>query len=246
MKTSEAVVELPAKATFDVVRVREEIRLGQRVDAWALDAEVNGKWQEVLRGLTIGAQAMLVLPKPVTTSRVRLRITESAASPCISELSLFKLPAGLDLKKSAVPAQSSEGVSKAKWKIVAAPAGTNAQAAIDGKADTFWHTHASRGELPPPQSFTVDMGETRKIRAFTYLPRQDGTLGGMTDRFKFEISTDGKKWKKVAEGEFGNLRANPIEQTISFPPENARFFRFTGTRALEKNHVSAAEIGVLE
>lgn len=246
VKTSAAIVELPARATFDVVRVREEIRLGQRVDAWALDAEENGEWREVLRGQTIGAQAMLVLPKPVTASRVRLRVTESAASPCISELSLFKLPAGLDLKKSAAPEPLAEGVSKAKWKIVSAPAGTNAKAAIDGNPNTFWHTHPRGGELPPPQSFAVDMGETRKIRAFTYLPRQDGTFHGMTDRFKFEVSADGKKWKTVAEGEFGNLRANPISQTIAFPPENARFFRFTGTRALERNHVSAAEIGVLE
>ena len=248
--TAAAVVELPSKATFDVVRVREEIRLGQRVDAWALDAEVDGdggkkEWKEVVSGMTIGVQTMLVLPEPVTTKRVRLRITEAAASPCIAELSLFKLPEGLNLKKATNEPLFTQGVPKTKWKIVAEPKGTNAKAAIDGNADTFWHTHPWQ-ELRPPQSFTVDMGETLKLRAFTYLPRQDGTNNGMTDRYKFEISTDGKKWKKVAEGEFGNLRANPIEQTVAFPPQNARYFRFTGTHALEKNHVSAAEIGVLE
>lgn len=248
--TAAAVVELPSKATFDVVRVREEIRLGQRVDAWALDAEVDGdggkkEWKEVVSGMTIGVQTMLVLPEPVTTKRVRLRITEAAASPCIAELSLFKLPEGLNLKKATNEPLFTQGVPKTKWKIVAEPKGTNAKAAIDGNADTFWHTHP-RQELRPPQSFTVDMGETLKLRAFTYLPRQDGTNNGMTDRYKFEISTNGKKWEKVAEGEFGNLRANPIEQTVAFPPQNARYFRFTGTHALEKNHVSAAEIGVLE
>lgn len=241
----ESVVTLPKKATFDVVRVREEIRLGQRVDSWALDADVGGKWQEVVSGQTIGVQAMLVLPKPVTTQRVRLRITGAAACPCISELSLFKLPAGLNLKKADFGPAITAGVPKTKWKIVSAPAGTNAKAAIDGKADTFWHTHMKQ-ELRPPQSFVVDMGESLKLRAFTYLPRQDGTFAGMTDRYKFELSADGKSWKQVAEGEFGNLRANPIEQTIAFPPQNARYFRFTGTHALEKNHVSAAEIGVLE
>ena len=215
------------------------------MDAWALDADVGGKWQEVVSGQTIGVQAMLVLPKPVTTQRVRLRITNAAACPCISELSLFKLPAGLNLKKADFGPAITAGVPKTKWKIVSAPAGTNAKAAIDGKADTFWHTHMKQ-ELRPPQSFVVDMGESLKLRAFTYLPRQDGTFAGMTDRYKFELSADGKSWKQVAEGEFGNLRANPIEQTIAFPPQNARYFRFTGTHALEKNHVSAAEIGVLE
>lgn len=89
----EAVIELPTRAEFDVVRLREEIRLGQRVKAWAIDIE-EGKdnWKEVLVGSTIGAQAMLRLPNPVKASKIRLRITESAAVPCISELSLFKYP----------------------------------------------------------------------------------------------------------------------------------------------------------
>lgn len=242
---AEAVITLPKKATFDVVRVREEIRLGQRVSAWALDAEIDGEWEEVVAGQTIGVQAMLVLPEKVTAQRVRLRITGAEACPCISELSLFKLPEGLNLKKASNASTLTAGVPKTKWKIVSAPAGTNAKAAIDGNAATFWHTHMKQ-ELRPPQSFVVDMGEARKLRAFTYLPRQDGTTNGMTDRYVFEISLDGKSWKKVAEGEFGNLRANPIEQTISFTPEKARYFRFTGTHALDKNHVSAAEVGVLE
>ena len=240
-----AVIVLPAKTTFDVVRVREEIRLGQRVSAWALDADINGEWKEVVAGQTIGVQAMLVLPQKVTAQRVRLRIMDAEACPCIAELSLFKLPEGLNLKKASASATVTNGVPKTKWKVVNAPAGTNAAAAIDGNPSTFWHTHPNQ-ELKPPQSFTVDMGEARNLRAFTYLPRQDGTTHGMTDRYVFEISLDGKSWKKVAEGEFGNLRANPIELTISFTPEKARYFRFTGTHALDKNHVSAAEIGVLE
>ena len=68
----------------------------------------------------------------------------------------------------------------------------------------------------------------------------------MTDRYTFEVSQDGKTWKKAAEGEFSNLRANPIELNVNFSKKepNVRYFRFTGTRAIEKNHVSAAEISV--
>lgn len=64
--------------------------------------------------------------------------------------------------------------------------------------------------------------------------------------YRFELSRDGKSWVIVAEGEFANIRANPIEQTIPLEkPASARFLRFTGLHALEKNHVSAAEIGVI-
>ena len=50
----------------------------------------------------------------------------------------------------------------------------------------------------------------------------------------------------MAEGEFSNIAANPVEQTVPLKnPERARYFRFTGLHAVEKNHVSAAEVGVI-
>lgn len=242
-KSPEIEITLSQKAKFDVVRVREEIRLGQRVDAWALDAWVDNNWQEVVEGSSIGNQAMLKFPRgAVTTDRVRLRITKSAAAPCISEISLFKFPDSV-----AISTADSEpvisGIRKNKWKVVAPVAGTNAKSAIDGNAATFWKTDSLK---TLPQSLTVNMGETISVKAFAYLPRQDGSFTGMTDRYIFELSLDGKKWHKVAEGEFGNLRASPEEQIIEFTPQRARFFRFTGTRALEGDYVSAAEIGIVK
>ena len=300
--TGEIELTLKKPATFDVVRVREQIRLGQRVDEFALDAFEKGEWKEVLKGSSIGNQAMLKLPSPVTTDKVRLRITKAAACPTISELSLLRQPIVLSapainrdkdgmvtLKASAggnihyttdgsdptisspvytapfnlkqggvVKAVVADGkevgslataqlsFAKNKWKVIDAPANTAGQAAIDENPSSFWHTHPTSGELAPPQSLTVDMGEPLDIRGFTYLPRQDGTTHGMTDKYTFEVSTDNKTWTKVAEGEFSNLRANPIEHAVSFDkPVSCRYFRFTGTHALDKNHISAAEIGVL-
>ena len=90
------------------------------------------------------------------------------------------------------------------------------------------------------------MGSMINIAAFTYLPRQDGTAHGMTDRYRFELSRDGKQWLPFAEGEFSNIRANPIEQVVPLKnPVSARYFRFIGLHAVEKEHVSAAEIGVI-
>ena len=234
--TGEVELTLKGNVKFDVVRVREEIRLGQRVTSWALDVYKNGAWQQAVAGSTIGNQTMLVLPEKVTTNRVRLRITGADACPCISELSLLALPAGLELKKAAAGTQMTAGISKAKWR--ANP--DNAKAAIDGNAQTMWTAGAA------PQSFVVDMGEMRNLKAFCYLPRQDGKQVALTDRYKFELSVDGKNWKQVASGEFGNLRANPIEQTISFPQTKARYFRFTGTRAIGGKGVTVAEIAVIE
>lgn len=89
--SAELVLKLAAPVTFNVVRVREHLPLGQRVDALEVDAWVDGAWQTVGRATSIGAQRLLQTPD-TTTSRVRIRITDAAACPAISEVGLFSMP----------------------------------------------------------------------------------------------------------------------------------------------------------
>jgi alpha-L-fucosidase len=86
--TPELVLDLRRAATFDVVRLREALPLGQRVEAFALDVWTDGGWREVARGTSIG-NARFLRVGPVTTSRLRLRVTKAAACPAIAELALF-------------------------------------------------------------------------------------------------------------------------------------------------------------
>jgi len=236
------------------------------------------------------------LNRPITTQKLRLRITGSQATPCISEFSLFRQPAGAvrpsifrrgdnlviiaDGKnkilyttdgsepKAGSPvysqgakftesgivkarcqfsngklgpvSQAKFGISKTGWKVKTATSG-NAAAAIDDNPETSWLAKAEA-----PQSFVVDMGKPYQVSSFSYLPRQDGKTSGMTDKYQFEVSADGKNWTKVAEGEFSNLRANPIEQSVNLKNMNepVRYFRFIGTSSLDGNSASAAEINV--
>ncbi|MCQ2365812.1 MAG: alpha-L-fucosidase [Akkermansia sp.] len=108
LKTGEVVLQLKEPATFDIVRIREQIRLGQRVQNFAVDAWVDGKWETIdneapgLNGTkSIGYQVMRNV-KPTTTDKVRLRITKSRACPCISELSLLKMPKECELTPSEI------------------------------------------------------------------------------------------------------------------------------------------------
>ena len=85
--TPTAFITLPKPATFDVIRLREQIRLGQRVDSFNIDAFINGKWVCIdNEGKTIGNQVMRRLNRPITAQKLRLRITGSQATPCISEI----------------------------------------------------------------------------------------------------------------------------------------------------------------
>lgn len=295
--TPTAFITLPKPATFDVIRLREQIRLGQRVDSFNIDAFINGKWVCIDNGgKTIGNQVMRRLNRPITAQKLRLRITGSQATPCISEFSLFRQPAGAvrpsifrrgdnliilaDGKSkilyttdgsepkegSSVYSQGAKfaesgtvkarcqfangklgsvtqakfGISKTGWKVKTSTSG-NAAAAIDDNPETSWFAKAEA-----PQSFVVDMGRPYQVSSFSYLPRQDGKTYGMTDKYQFEVSPDGKTWTKAAEGEFSNLRANPIEQSVNLKNVNGpvRYFRFTGTNSLDGNSASAAEINV--
>jgi alpha-L-fucosidase len=89
--TPELIIDLGRERTFNVVRLREYLPLGQRVEAFALDIWTNDEWQEFARGTSIG-NCKLVRTKPVSTTKVRLRITQAPVCPAISELALFAEP----------------------------------------------------------------------------------------------------------------------------------------------------------
>jgi alpha-L-fucosidase len=89
VRTPELTLDLAHPATFNVVRLRENIRLGQRVEAFALDRWESGAWHEFAGGTSIGACRLVRLPEPITTERVRLRITKSPVCPALSDFGLF-------------------------------------------------------------------------------------------------------------------------------------------------------------
>ena len=294
---------LPSPRTFNIVRLREPIRLGIRSENWAVDVFENGDWREYAKGKLVGA-CRLVRGAPVTTDRVRMRLSGGKVCPALSEFSLFAEPADLGtpeitrdkagrvslkaasagtflrytldgsdpvatslaytepfdpplgglVKARAFDAQgasgdvatASFGLPKTGWKIAGCSANAgNADKAIDDNPKSLWHTHEKSGRKAPPQWVAVDMGAAQALAAFTVTPRTDADAG-LVDRYRFEVSADGSTWKQVAEGEFSNIRANPIEQVVKLrTPVNARYFKFTGLRAVAGNQVAVAELGAL-
>ena len=89
--TPELILDLGQERTFNVVRLREYLPLGQRVEAFAVDIWKDDKWVEFGSGTSIG-NCKLVRSKNVTTTKVRLRITQAPVCPAISEVGLFAEP----------------------------------------------------------------------------------------------------------------------------------------------------------
>lgn len=245
VKTPEVTVQLKGEKEFNMIRLREDIRLGLRVEGVAVDAFVDGAWQELAKTESVGSCHLWRVPR-TRASQVRIRVTKAEVPPALSDFGLFLEPE-FDTWTPPVGA-SPQAAAKAKWKILDASyqaTGGEARRAIDGNPATIWHTYGTDGERHLPQHFSVDMGVVKTLKGFTCTPRTD-TPNGTVDRYRFEISEDGKKWVVAAEGEFGNLRANPVEQTVTFAAAKARYFRFVALHALAWNHAAVAEVGVVE
>jgi alpha-L-fucosidase len=81
--------EFPAPVKFNIVRLRENIRLGQRISAFAVDVWLDGRWSVFAEGTSVGICRILRATTLVATTRVRLRITKSPVCPALSEFGLF-------------------------------------------------------------------------------------------------------------------------------------------------------------
>jgi alpha-L-fucosidase len=90
-RTPELVLALPRPTEFDVIRIREYLPLGQRVERFAVDAWNGYAWEQLAAGTSLGSQRILSIRR-IVTSRVRLRILQAPVCPAISELSLFASP----------------------------------------------------------------------------------------------------------------------------------------------------------
>lgn len=136
-------------------------------------------------------------------------------------------------------------ISKKLWTIKNVSSGdsNNALKAIDENSYSAFVTPQSAEN----QYITIDLGNTISLKGFTYTPWQDRWASGTISRYIFEVSLDGTNWKTASEGEFGNIKNNPIEQRILFSEKhNARFIRLRSVSVVDSsNRVSFGEIGVI-
>jgi alpha-L-fucosidase len=87
--TPELVIDFPQPPAFNIVRIREAIQLGQRIQAFALDVWENGAWTQVAEGTSIGSCRIVHLSTPRRASRLRLRVTQSPVCIALAELGVF-------------------------------------------------------------------------------------------------------------------------------------------------------------
>lgn len=239
--TPELEIELKEAYTFDLIRLRENIKLGQRIDSVWIDVWSDDSWQPLARATSIGSSRIVKLESPVSTNRLRLRVFAPVA-PALSDLGIFK--------ESTSGFSSAEAGRKAldrsKWRVVDTNLkGGSPHMAHDGAPETSWITDESSF----PGYFVIDFQEAHDLTAFSYLPRQDGNKKGMIGDYALEVSMDGDNWSQVLQGEFANIINNPILQYIEFQHRvKARLLRFTVTgpadKSSDRSQIAIAEFNV--
>jgi alpha-L-fucosidase len=103
VKTPQLTLDLHQPKTFDIIQLRENIKLGQRVDSIAIDVMKDNVWQQVTTATSIGANKLIRLPEAVTASKVRLRITGAQACIALSEFGLYHSVPRKNLQVSLSP-----------------------------------------------------------------------------------------------------------------------------------------------
>lgn len=227
-------INLAHDQEFDLIRLRENIKLGQRLDSVQVEVWSEDQWKPLASATSIGATRLIKLEKPIRASKLKLKLYAPVA-PTLSDFALFK-EAVSDFKFD-----HADRKKIAKDQIMIISGDKNVKLASDNDDKTVWETILSN------QKFVeIRLPKTEQVVGLSYMPRQDRKINGIPSKYEVQTSIDGKEWKTVAMGEFSNIRANATEQNINFDTAHeAHYIRFIPKEILsEGKEFSVAEFDV--
>ncbi len=226
------VYMLKPGSKINTVLLQEDITKGQRIESFVIEVFNNNKWREVASGKTVGYKQLARFPA-CTVSKIRVTVKESRLTANVSNVGAYYAK---PLSKEAENMKLSD-VSQKNWKTLT----EGASAAIDNNQKTFWKSKT----LSP---LVIDMGETIKIKGFTYAPVSTEDKSGTIYTYRFFVSTDGDNWTRCeCSGEFSNIMHNPIPQFVHFGKEyDARYLKLVPISEIgNKQFITVSELGVL-
>jgi alpha-L-fucosidase len=111
--TGTVTLQLPQPVSFDVVSLQEAVaQRSQRIESFTIETWNGTAWAAVPAissdvMTTVGHKRLIRLQQPVSTDRVRVRITGSRLEPTLAEVGLYKQ--SLDLMPPAIADRDTEG-----------------------------------------------------------------------------------------------------------------------------------------
>jgi alpha-L-fucosidase len=177
--------------------------------------------------------------------------TLDGTDPTISSMSYeqpLDLPQGGHIKAKAIVegregpvSEKYIGILKEEWTVTVASGNEKEAAkAVDGKPYSAWIT-----EKKQDAELVIYMNGTRNIGGFIYFPAPGAN--GYIESWMLEISKDGKLWKKIKEGSFGNIVNDPSQRIVLFDTSfSGSYLRFSRLKAPGRdNKIGIAELEIL-
>ncbi|RHJ76306.1 alpha-L-fucosidase [Parabacteroides sp. AM08-6] len=113
---------------------------------------------------------------------------------------------------------------------VLSPKDEKASVIFDGNGYTTFYLPKGKQEI------TILLKKDEDICGFRYTPNQGRDAGGHISHYQLYVNN-----KKVSEGEFSNIKHNPVEQEIHFPAVKGKEIRLVATHVVD--NASQAGIG---
>ena len=85
-------VDFGKTVSFNRLLIQEFVNLGQRVKAFSLEKEVNGSWEKIAEGTTIGYKRILRFAD-TEAQKIRINFLDGKGIPVISEIGVYSAPA---------------------------------------------------------------------------------------------------------------------------------------------------------
>ena len=175
--TASITIDLGQPTEFNRFLIQEYIRLGQRVNKFSLEAEVNGKWVTIDNQTTIGYKRILRFDN-VTATKIRVNIEDSKACPVISNIQVFNAPVIVD---TPTISRSKEG----QINIINPEKGVEVYYTTDGSTPSKSSTKYSG---------TFEVDAPMIIQAFSY----DSKTKRQSDVVEIYFDVNKKKWSVIS------------------------------------------------
>jgi alpha-L-fucosidase len=144
--------------------------------------------------------------------------------------------------KSSPVSHEKFDMPRKDWKIIGT-SDDKSYAILDGNPSTAWHQSNSK---KLPVDLVIDLGNEHNFCGFKYFPDQSLWGPGIITNYQFYVSEDNVNWKLVDQGEFANIKNNPLWQIKTFAPEKARYIKLRALRNTEGNdNIGYAEVDVI-
>ena len=225
--------QVKKNALVNTLLIQEDIAKGQRIERFLLEGCVEGNWQKLAEGTTVGYKR-LVRFAACQPDSIRLTVLSARDEARVLRMGLYYARQLMEQDTNVALGNVPSG----QCSIV----GGNEESAkaIDGDRNTVWRTD---GLVP----LVVDLGQETEITGFTYAPAADDHLEGTLYKYAFYVSRDGESWTLCdTNGEFSNIMHNPVPYAVQFERSyRGRYVKLVPLAEIAgKSSTSVAELGV--